>query len=211
MSNKLLIATKNKIRSDQEKILKSNDITNIIIGIHKTENKNNDVIPRTERIIKEHETDLKKYWSSRTNEPYKIIFKGKNFVKNYEKQEDFVVHKVTEKDKEGIDEEYDNKLNDIDNHNKELNTTYTIEKKQDNYNKFMYNNNYKYKPIEEVPSDFMAMKENTENNKTENVNMEEIIQFANKIINVDENLQTNTPNKIKTTQDICQVKVSSRK
>lgn len=204
MSNKLLNSRRSKmvkinnINTLQSCNNKNVNIAESIIGTVSLKKNNEDIAKRTLNIKDEYDADLKHFWKNRNNEPYKIIFKNQDVNKKYESQDDLIIHKVTSKDKEGIDIEYDNKINDIKKHNSEIEQLYTDNKKQEHYNKFMYNNSYKYRSIVTTPSDFETMKSKCVTNDTPHQNMMEILNHIKRIDEQQNNVASHTDNTQKT-------------
>lgn len=101
------------------------------------------------KLSKEHETTNYKI----DNTPYKQIisdpkYGGEDYKKKHNKDtfdEDVCVHKVTNKDKEGVDEEFDELEKKIKKHDKKLKKIYSTEKKEEHKKKFEYRKSYIYK------------------------------------------------------------------
>lgn len=136
--------------------------------------------------LEQSNKNLDTLWKNRTNDPYKVILKNEDFHKHIINQSDLIVYKVSETDKLGLDEQYDNKVNDFNKHNKELKNIFTDDKKQEYYNKFVYNNKYSQliSGTEKTKiTDFSEMKKNIQNenknDKTNNTNV--ILNELNKI------------------------------
>ncbi len=164
MSNKLLISQKNKMKSlIKPDNYNSNNITNIIIGTEQTKKTLNDnIIEKANQLEQKSAQELAELWRQRTNAPYKIIIKNEPHNKEFKTQKDLVIHHVTLQDKEGVEEQYNEKMTDIKHHNNELKEKYTKEKKSEYYQKFMYNNSYN-KRNQMPSSDFIEMKIGAEN------------------------------------------------
>jgi hypothetical protein len=105
---------------------------------------------------------------SRTNQPYKNIIKDEKQInkflnKNYSKKDenivmkDLIVHKVTDADKEGVDEEFEKLEKELERHDKDLKMIYSTSKEAEYKQKFEYNNKYKYR-VKFKPSDHDDMK-----------------------------------------------------
>lgn len=116
-----------------------------------------------EKKINETQNDYKKnmkiFWKQRTNQPYKNILKGEDYTKNFEDVDDFVIHKVTEKDKEGIDEKLMDFKKDIKMHDRELGIVYSSDKQTKFKKDFEYNNRYKFRTVYK-PSSQSRIKKN---------------------------------------------------
>ena len=90
----------------------------------------------------------KEYWSSRTNQPYKSILKNENYTKiplKGAKKEDLIVHKVTDADKIGLMDEFQELVKILEKHNKELKVIYSTSKEAQYKAKFIYHNAAKYR------------------------------------------------------------------
>lgn len=103
-----------------------------------------------ERLYKtdnEYKKHMDKYYKKRTNEPYKNILKDENYKKQFKKEEDLIVHKVTnlDKDKKIIEEKFRKLENVIKQHNNELDAFYSASKEAENKKKFEYENVYKFR------------------------------------------------------------------
>jgi hypothetical protein len=94
---------------------------------------------------KNYGSEIQKYWQNRTNEPYKNILKNENHAREFKTKEDLVVHRVTLKDKEGIDDEFKQMNNNLEKHNNELKVIYSTEQRNEHKKKFEYNHVYKYR------------------------------------------------------------------
>jgi hypothetical protein len=102
--------------------------------------------------------ERKEYWDKRTNQPYKNILKNIDYTKEIKKKEDLVVHNVTKKDKEGIEEKYDEEVKKIEKHNNELKVIYSTSNKNEHKKNFEYNQVYKYR-LKHDPKDHTQLKE----------------------------------------------------
>jgi hypothetical protein len=81
----------------------------------------------------------------RTNQPYKGIIKNFNYNKEFKKQDDLIVHKVTDKDKLGFKEEVDKYNIEIKTQNSEIKDAYSKDKKNEHKKHFEYQHKYKYR------------------------------------------------------------------
>lgn len=94
---------------------------------------------------KQYGPEIQKYWQSRTNESYKTIIKDKIPPKQIKDDKDLIVHKVTKKDKEGVDNDFQ-KMNVVrKKHNSELDVVYAKDKETEHKKKFDYTHVYKYR------------------------------------------------------------------
>jgi hypothetical protein len=94
---------------------------------------------------KNYGSEIKKYWSKRTNQPYKNIMKNEDYTKKIKSTKDLIVHRVTDKDKEGVEEEYVDLKGKLEMHNNELKVIYSTSTKNEHKKKFEYNHVYKYR------------------------------------------------------------------
>lgn len=152
----------NKI--DKEKIRES------VIQPIKLARDNKDVEKKYSTFQTEYKPHLQKLYQSRTNQPYKNIIKDEKYIKNFlctpvpksdterkKLQKRMVVHRVTNADKEGVDEEYDHLVSQLERHNDELKVLYSASKELEHKKKFEYNHKYKYR-IKYDPSEHSKMK-----------------------------------------------------
>jgi len=94
---------------------------------------------------KNYGPEIQKYWKARTNAPYKSILKEENVSKNFKTKDDLVVHRVTAKDKEGVDDKHKEMNDHREKHNGELKVIYSTNHKSEHKKKFEYNHVYKYR------------------------------------------------------------------
>lgn len=100
-----------------------------------------------EYIDKEKETfgpEIQRYWKNRTNETYKGIIKGES-RSLYKDKDDLIVHKVSVKDKEGVDKDYKCMGDGREKHNDELKIIYSTDQENEHKKTFEYNHVYKYR------------------------------------------------------------------
>lgn len=95
---------------------------------------------------------LEKYWKERTNQPYKIIMKNEKISKEIKKSDDLIVHTVTQKDKEGVAEDFDVMKKKLGVHDGELKAIYSTSKENEHKKNFDYVHVYKYR-VQENPSE----------------------------------------------------------
>lgn len=107
-------------------------------------------------FIVERET----WWKGRTNNPYKNIMKNEDYKKNFKNQEDLIVHKVTDADKiqELLFSDLNELKNELETHDKELKSIYSLSEKTKHLKKFDYDHVKKYERIKYDPADFNDMK-----------------------------------------------------
>jgi hypothetical protein len=117
----------------------------------------NEIRRRYDDLSKEFNPKLQKYWKERTNQPYKNILKNEDYKKKINKKEDLIVHKITNEDKIGLMNEFDNLKNTLEKHDDELKVIYSTSKENEHFKKFRYNNKYKFR-MKYNPADFNKMK-----------------------------------------------------
>lgn len=89
--------------------------------------------------------EVRQYWAKRTNQPYKNIMKNEDYTKKISNEKDLIVHRVTSKDKEGVEEGFIDLQQKLEKHDDELKVIYSISKKNEHKKKFEYNHVYKYR------------------------------------------------------------------
>lgn len=95
--------------------------------------------------------EISDLWNNRKNNPYKNILHFLNIEdytkKNYKKENDLIIHKTTQLDKVADISKLKSELKKLEkilfNHDKELKTIYTDDKKKKFLEKFEYENKYK--------------------------------------------------------------------
>lgn len=108
---------------------------------------------------KDYGSEIQEYWKKRTNQPYKNIIKNDDVAnKQFKSKDDLIVHRVTKKDKEGVDESYGALTQNLEKHDNELKSIYSISKKNEHKKKFEYNHVYKYR-IQYDPKDHDKLKQ----------------------------------------------------
>lgn len=108
---------------------------------------------------KNYGNEIQEYWKKRTNQPYKNIIKNEDVSKkNFKSKDDLIVHRVTKKDKEGVDESYNKLQQNLEKHDDELQTIYSTDKRNEHKKKFEYNHVYKYR-IQYDPKDHDKLKQ----------------------------------------------------
>ena len=112
----------------------------------------------TDKSGKDFGPEIKQYWKMRTNEPYKNILKKEDYSKKIATKDDLIVHRVTDKDKEGVQEDFSKMDNNREKHNNELKVIYSTNHKNEHKKKFEYNHVYKYR-IQYDPGDHDKLKQ----------------------------------------------------
>ncbi len=128
--------------------------------------------------------ELEDLWKKRTNQGYKNIIKDEKYQKkDYKKKEDLIVHKVTDADKLGVDDELKDFEGKIEMHNGELKIQYSTSKEVEHKKKFEYNNKYKYaakydpKAHDDLKDDNVEyFKKEQEKNEKDKKKVDDIIQ-----------------------------------
>lgn len=174
-------------------------------NINKDRNDLKDIKKRWEKLDKTYKPELTQMWKSRTNQPYKNIIKDKKHIdkfinRNNIKKEELIIHTVTDKDKEGVDEDFVNLKGKLQSHNDELKKTYSTSKETEHKKQFEYNHKYKYRE-QYKPSDHNQLKQDKiEFYKKEQHKMEQDKEKKDNIINslVNNGDISNGPTKIVT-------------
>jgi len=112
--------------------------------------------------VKENKNNLGKFWNQRTNQPYKNIIKDSKYIDKFINrkkinEEELIVHKITDADKEGVDDEFIQLQGTLEKHNNELKVIYSSSKEAEHKKKFEYNHKYKYR-VKYNPSDHNVLK-----------------------------------------------------
>ena len=99
------------------------------------------------------------WWRGRTNQPYKNIIKEEDYWKrNFKKQSDLIVHKVTDMDTVGLMDDYYQLLELIERHDKDLKVIFSASEKTKHKRKFKYVNKMKYR-MKYNPKDYKDLTE----------------------------------------------------
>lgn len=131
-----------------DQIYNQNDFKNLILKPQKIEKGNINLDSLIDNKEKTNSTDLNESIKKRTNEPYKGIIKNFDYSKIREKhEEDLIVHKVCEEDKNinVFDSNMNLFHNKIEKQNKDIKDTYSIDKKIEHKKEFDYQHKYKYR------------------------------------------------------------------
>lgn len=131
-----------------DQMYNQNDFKNLILKPQKIEKPNINLDSLINNREQSNTTDLKESIKKRTNEPYKGIIKNFDYSKIREKhEEDLIVHKVNEEDKniKVFDSNMNIFHNKIEKQNKDIKDTYSIDKKTEHKKEFDYQHKYKYR------------------------------------------------------------------
>ena len=131
-----------------DQMYNQNDFKNLILKPQKIEKPNINLNSLINSKEQSNLTDLKESIKKRINEPYKGIIKNFDYSKIREKhEEDLIVHKVNEEDKNI--KVFDSNMclfhNKIEKQNKDIKDTYSIDKKTEHKKEFDYQHKYKYR------------------------------------------------------------------
>lgn len=209
-----------------EKQYGKDKIRDIVLGMDKKKDNtnNNDVRQKLKKMESDHAYDhdlnknkeLKSYYEGRTNNPYKTIIKDERYIKtflekprpkdNQEKEllrKKLIVHKVTDEDKIGVNDDFNKFKGNIEKHNNELKVIYSTSKEAEHKKKFEYNHKYRCK-VKYDPSDHnklrkdkdTELKKEEKEKEIESKNMENIMKSLadNNIFSEDEIKNTRTIN-----------------
>ncbi len=123
------------------------DIKNLIIKPEKIEKPNINIKSLIDERQKNNEKELDDAKIKRVNNPYKGIIKDFNYEKKIKAQNDLIVHKVTEVDKDK--KIFDNKMGEfkttIGVQDNEIKDIYSLDKKNKHKKDFEYQHKYKYR------------------------------------------------------------------
>lgn len=147
----------NQMDKSSKKDSNFDKLRNIIIQPQQISKPNmQDINNRYDTRLRSFDVERREYEQKRTNMPYKTIIKSADTTK-IKKQEDLLIHKVTEKDKEGVDEQYNHIIETIRTQDGENKILYAASKQSEHKEKFEYNNKTKYK-VRYNPKDYTDMK-----------------------------------------------------
>jgi len=124
------------------------ELKNLIIKPQKIEKPNINIQSLVDNRDNTNKKDLDESIKKRVNQPYKGIIKDFDYSKIREKhEEDLIVHKVTETDKD--EKIFDEKMNTFEKkiaeQNKDIKDTYSLDKKTEHKKEFDYQHKYKYR------------------------------------------------------------------
>jgi hypothetical protein len=131
----------------------------VLIGTVKVDtDKDKDFELKYRAAQKDYPSEQKKYWEERTNQPYKNIIKDEKAIRTFldrpraeskEQQDELkralVIHKVTNADKVGVNQKFQNLQGTLEKQDDELKMIYSASKYDENFKKFEYNHVYKYR------------------------------------------------------------------
>jgi hypothetical protein len=99
----------------------------------------------------------KNWWAQRTNAPYKNILKDENWKKEIKSGKDLIVHKVTDLDRVGLQEDYIKLQKLLETHNGELKVIFSASKESEYKKSFKFVQKYKYR-MKYDPKDYNDLK-----------------------------------------------------
>lgn len=131
-----------------DQMYNQDDFKNLILKPQKIDKPNINLDSLINSKEKTNTNDLEESIKKRTNEPYKGIIKNFDYSKlKVKDEEDLIVHKVNEEDKNI--EIFDSKMsvfhNKIEKQNKDIKDTYSMDKKTEHKKEFDYQHKYKYR------------------------------------------------------------------
>ena len=150
-----------KIRNISDLNMSREQITEYVIAPIKIERGDKGEI---ERYTTEEESMMTKkfiednWWSKRTNEPYKNILKDEDWRKDFKKEDDLIVHKVTDLDKIGLMDDYKTLVDLIEVHDGELKVIFSSSKETEHKKAFKFVQKYKYR-MKYDPKDYNDLKD----------------------------------------------------
>lgn len=147
--------------------------------------KNNDPIllkKNYEEAKKNYDGVIVDYWKERTNLPYKNILKNEDYNKKISNSKDLIVHRVSNKDKIGLDQQFDFKKKEFDEQNNELKVIYSSSNKNEHKKKFQYNHIYKYRIQYDPKQKETEIKDHTQLKNDNNKYIEQKIQKENQLL-----------------------------
>jgi uncharacterized protein YjiS (DUF1127 family) len=132
----------------------------------------NTITQEYNRLMQNLESELNESWKKRNNQPYKNILKKENYSRDFKHKKDLIVHTVTDADKIGLMNEFEELVQILEKHNSELKSVYSLDKKIEYKKKFEYNNRDKFR-IKYDPKDYDGLKKDQiEYYKTEQQKLE---------------------------------------
>jgi hypothetical protein len=153
------LKTLQKVNEIERIFDKNTIIKSVIKPLEITKPNKGEIISEYKKQEQNYSNNLRELWKKRTNQPYKNILKNENYNKDFKKKEDLIVHKVTDQDKnkDKLDTDYKSKEKDLEKHNNELKSIYTLSKEIEHKQKFKYENKSKFK-VKYDPKDYDELK-----------------------------------------------------
>jgi len=188
MQQSNLLAKINELEKNRDRLnLDKDELRNAIIRPIKIEKADKQEVIIKYRDLENNvssKRELEELWKKRTNQAYKNIIKEDKYQKKeYKKKEDLIVHKVTDADKFGVDNELKDFQGKIEVQNGELKIQYSASKEVEHKKKFEYNNKYKYaakydpKAHDDLKDDNVEyFKKEQEKNEKDKKKVDDIIQ-----------------------------------
>jgi hypothetical protein len=188
MQQSNLLAKINELEKNRDRLnLDKDELRNAIIRPIKIEKADKQEVIIKYRDLENNvssKRELDELWKKRTNQAYKNIIKDEKYQKkDYKKKEDLIVHKVTDADKLGVDNELKDFQGKIEVQNGELKIQYSASKETEHKKKFEYNNKYKYaakydpKAHDDLKDDNVEyFKKEQEKNEKDKKKVDDIIQ-----------------------------------
>ncbi|CAH6421800.1 Hypothetical protein KVN_LOCUS487 [uncultured virus] len=159
--------------NDLEQNLDKEKIKESLIKTINIKEDNKQIYEKLKELEQNYELDLTQFWAKRTNQPYKNILKEEDYKKDFKSKEDLIIHRVTNADKLGIDDKYEEYKDKIKKQDNELKIIYSTSKLAEHKQKFEYNYKYGYKE-QYNPSDHNDLKNDRINYlKKEQLKLEE--------------------------------------
>jgi hypothetical protein len=131
-----------------DKMYNQDELKNMILKPTKIEKPNINIKSLLDNKEKQQEYDLNESIKKRTNNPYKGIIKDFDYSKIRAKhEEDLIVHKVTQADKDTniFEQKMGNYNVEIKKQNNDFKEAYSIDKKTEHKKEFDYKHKYKYR------------------------------------------------------------------
>lgn len=159
--------TQNMKRLEKTVELSEDEIRNALIKpLDLKHEKKIDVEGKWKKIESGYKADkknelLQKYWKDRNNIPYKKIMKqlDKKDYEKIKKKEDLIIHKVTASDKYGVEDDYIDLIDNLEEHDDELKMIYSTSEQAKYLKKFDIEHKQKYR-VKFKTSDHGILKNN---------------------------------------------------
>lgn len=162
IQNNKLVNTANQGRQikDVTTTNEHRDIKEIILDQHHVDKKlDKSQFNRMFNNVNRTHDEIDKLWKQRTNQPYKNITSYENFKKDYKTQDDLILHRVnnTDKDLKVFVSDMNKMKQQLNLHNNELRDKYSDVKRDKYEQEFEYNHIKKYN-VKYDPTSFENMK-----------------------------------------------------